>query len=69
VKKEGVIWNNFCNCNSSDSLRILNYSQDSRPNRIGTDLCPYRLIATLFPNQPELHFRQGVIHSALQILH
>jgi hypothetical protein len=26
----------------------LNYSKDSKPNRIDTVLCPYRLIATLF---------------------
>jgi hypothetical protein len=34
-----------------------------------TDLYSYRLIATLFPNRPELNFGQGVIHSALQTFH
>jgi hypothetical protein len=33
------------------------------------DLCSYSLIATLFPNRPELNFGQGVIHSDLQTLH
>jgi hypothetical protein len=59
----------FVIATSSDSQRILNYLQDSKPNQIGTYLCPSRLIATYFPNLPELHFRQGVIHSALQTLH
>jgi hypothetical protein len=34
-----------------------------------TDLCPSRLIATLFTNRPELHFGQGVLHGDLQSLH
>jgi hypothetical protein len=34
-----------------------------------TDLCSYRLIATLFANLPELHFEQGVFHGYLQSLH
>jgi hypothetical protein len=33
-----------------------------------TDLCSYRLIVTLIPNRPELHFGQGVLHGHLQSL-
>jgi hypothetical protein len=34
-----------------------------------TDLRSNRLIAPLFPNRPELHFVQGMIHCDLQSLH
>jgi hypothetical protein len=54
---------------SSDSPQILNYSKDFKSNRIGSVLCSYKLIATHFSNQPELHLRYGAIHSALQTLH
>jgi hypothetical protein len=33
------------------------------------NLCSYRLIATIFPNRPELHFGQEVLHGDLQSLH
>jgi hypothetical protein len=33
-----------------------------------TDLCSYRLISTLFPNQPELQFGQGVRLGDLQCM-
>jgi hypothetical protein len=58
----------FIIATSSDSPRILNYSEDSKLNRNGLVLCSFMLIATNFPNRPELHLRQGVIHSALQTL-
>jgi hypothetical protein len=34
-----------------------------------TELYSYRLIATLFPNQTELHFWQGVLYGDQQSLH
>jgi hypothetical protein len=34
-----------------------------------TDLCSYRLIATFFPNRPEIQFVQGVQHGDLQSFH
>jgi hypothetical protein len=34
-----------------------------------TDLCSNRMIATLFPNRPELYFGQGVLHGNLQSLY
>jgi hypothetical protein len=34
-----------------------------------TDLCSNRLIATLFPNRPELYFVQAVLHGDIQSLH
>jgi hypothetical protein len=69
IKIEEIIWNNFCNCN------ILRFSTDFellkrfRVKAGLTDLCSYRLIVTLFPNQLELHFRQIVLHSDLQSFH
>jgi hypothetical protein len=34
-----------------------------------TDMCSYRLIATLFSNRPEVQFGQEVLHGDLQNLH
>jgi hypothetical protein len=34
-----------------------------------TDLCSNRLIATIFSNQSELHFRQEVLYGDLKSLH
>jgi hypothetical protein len=34
-----------------------------------TEMCSYRLIATLLANPPELHFEQGVLHGDLQCFH
>jgi hypothetical protein len=40
------------------------------PVKVGLiGLCSNRLITTLFPNRPELHFGQGVLHSDLQCFH
>jgi hypothetical protein len=33
-----------------------------------TNLSSYRLIATLIPNRPEIHFGQGVLHGDLHSL-
>jgi hypothetical protein len=69
VEKEDVILKKKLIATSSNSPQILNYLKDSKANRIGSVLCSYRLIAAHFPNRPDLHLRQGVIHSALQAFH
>ncbi len=66
VEKEGVIWNNFCNCNffwfSSDFELSKRFQV-----KIGlTEMWSYKLIATPFSNPGELHFEQGVHHYDLQ---
>jgi hypothetical protein len=49
--------------------RILNYLKDSQSNQNELSLCSIMVIATHFPNRPELHLKQGLIHSIFQILH
>jgi hypothetical protein len=59
----------FVIATSSDSPRSLNYSQDSKPTRIGSDLCSYYLIVAPIAIRPGLQFGQEVHHGDLQGLY
>jgi hypothetical protein len=69
VENEGVIWNNFCNCNFfwfSTDFEIFNRF---RVKSSLTELWSISLVATAIETSPELHCGQGVLHGALWTLH
>jgi hypothetical protein len=71
-RKYGVvgnpIWNTFHYCNFFQISTIFELIKRFRVKADSTDLCSYRLIATNFANQPDLHFGQGLLHGDLQSL-
>jgi hypothetical protein len=65
VRKEDIIWNNFCNWNFFWFSTDFELFERFQVNQNGFSLCKLMLIAIHFSNRPELNLRQGVIHSDL----
>jgi hypothetical protein len=69
MEKEGVIWNNFYNCNFFLFSLYFELSKRFKVKVGLTEMCSYNLITTPIANPVELHFGQGVHHYDLQGLH
>jgi hypothetical protein len=64
-----LIWHTFIYCNFFQFSTNFELFKRFQIKAGLTYLCSYRLIATLFPNQPEVQFEQGVLYGDLQSLH
>jgi hypothetical protein len=69
VEVGNQIWNTFPYCNLIQISMDFEIFKRFHVKAGLTHMCSYRLIATLFSNQPGLHFGQGVLRGDAKSLH
>jgi hypothetical protein len=69
MEARNSIWNIFHYCNFLQISTNFELIKRFRVKTGLTDLCSYRLIATLFSTRPKHLFGQGVLHGDLQSLY
>jgi hypothetical protein len=69
MEVRNLIQNTFHYCNFFQIARDFELFQIFQVKTSLTEMWPYRLIAMLLANPPQLHFGQEVLHGDLQCLH